>query len=50
MFVLGRTEGQCQEKYSAEYNQYLFTVRKITRGNEFDVIIERMKMGEPAQR
>ena len=44
-WLLGRTDGHCEEKYSAEYNQYLFTVRKITRGNVFDVIIEQMKTG-----
>ncbi len=49
-WLLGLTDGECEEKYSAEYNQYFFTVRKITRGKVFDVIIERIKSGEPAQR
>ncbi|MBN1760232.1 MAG: CBS domain-containing protein [Chitinispirillaceae bacterium] len=40
-WLLGLADGKLQEKYTASYEHYLFTVRKITRGNAFDVIISR---------
>jgi magnesium and cobalt exporter, CNNM family len=43
-WILGQTDGAIAEKYTTAFERHVFTVRKITRGKVFDVIIDR---GEP---